>query len=262
MTTMQTPRAPRVCHPLSSRALEVRDFFSGFFIRLKALIERGYPSHLPELAIHLQQPQFPALLRRFLYEQLYPDSEIEPCDVAVDNCPRFDGRISVYHSATARFYAPSDLCGSGGMHRERIRSNPHWHGAYARRDTVYINVDSDLPGMLGMIISRVFLFFSFTYRDTHYPCALVQWFPRHGATPDDDTGLWVVTPEAYGDGQKCLAIVHLNSIARGAHLLPVYGSALLPEDFHFSYSLDLFRAFFINCYADHHTHEFLYSSLD
>ncbi|KAJ7825616.1 hypothetical protein B0H13DRAFT_1657897 [Mycena leptocephala] len=143
------------------------------------------------------------------------------------------------------------------MHRERIRSSPRWHGAYARRDTVFINIDSEVPGMLGMIIARVFLFFSFTHRDTYYPCALIQWFPRHALTPDDDTGLYVVTPEVYGNRQKSLAIVHLNSIARAAHLLPVYGSSLLPEDFHFSYSLDVFRAFFVNRYADHHTREFL-----
>ncbi|KAJ6609182.1 hypothetical protein B0H10DRAFT_2438684 [Mycena sp. CBHHK59/15] len=228
-------------------------------IELARTSARGYPPRLAELAAHIQQPQFPLLLRRFLYEQLYPDSEVDPLDVPIDDCPRFDGRIKIYHSATARFYAPSDLCGTGGMHRECIRSNPRWHGTYSRRDTVFINIDPDLPGMLGMIIGRVFLFFSFTYRDTYYPCALVQWFPRYGATPDDDTGLWVVTPEAYGNGDRCLAIIHLNSIARAAHLLPVYGSSLLPEDFHYSYSLDAFRAFFINSYADHHTHEFLHS---
>lgn len=221
--------------------------------------ERGYPHRLEELAAHIQQPQFPELLRRFLYEELNPDSDIPPSDVPLRDCPRFDGRIHVYHSATARFYAPSDLCGAGGMHRERIRSNPRWHGAYPRHDTVLINVDSELPGMLGIIVGRVFLFFSFTHHDTYYTCALIQWFPRHGTTPDDDTGLWVVTPELHGNGRKCLAVVHLNSIARGTHLLPVYGASLLPEDFHFSYSLDVFRAFFVNRYADHHTHEFLMS---
>ncbi|KAJ7612392.1 hypothetical protein DFH06DRAFT_1345137 [Mycena polygramma] len=221
------------------------------------LAPRGYPAWLTPLAAHIQQPQLPELLRRFLYEQLHPDSDIDPHDVPLNDCPRFDGRINVYHSATARFYAPSDLCGAGGMHRERIRSTPLWHGAYPRRDTVFVNVDSELPGMLGLVIGRVFLFFSFTHHDTYYPCALVHWFPRYEATPDDDTGMWVVTPEVYGNGQKCLSVVHLNSVARGAHLLPVYGAALLPEDFHYSYSLDVFRAFFVNRYADHHTHEFI-----
>ncbi|KAJ7078723.1 hypothetical protein B0H15DRAFT_1025784 [Mycena belliarum] len=226
-------------------------------IELARTQQRAYPHRLEALAAHIQQPQLPALLRRFLFEELHPDSDVPSSQIPLTDCPYFDGRIDVYHSATARFYAPSDLCGAGGMYREQIRSNPRWHGAYPRRDTVFIDVDPELPGMLGMIIGRVFLFFSFTHDDTYYRCALVHWFPR--ATRDDDTGLWVVTPEFYGNGQKCLAIVHLDSIARGAHLLPVYGSGLLPEDFHFSYSLDAFRAFFVNCYIDHHTHEFLMS---
>ncbi|KAF8200520.1 hypothetical protein K438DRAFT_1822115 [Mycena galopus ATCC 62051] len=228
-------------------------------IKAALFVARAYPPRLAELAIHIQQPEFPELVRRFLYEQLHPDSDVDARDIPIADCPRFDGRIKIYHSATARFYAPSDLCGAGGMRRERIRSNPQWHGAYPRRDTVFINVDAELPGMLGMIIGRVYLFFSFTYRDTHYPCALVQWFPRHAPMRDDVTGLWVVTPEAYRNGQKCLAVIHLDSIARAAHLLPVYGASSLPENFHYSYSLDAFRAFFVNSYADHHVHEFLYS---
>jgi hypothetical protein len=40
----------------------------------------------------------------------------------------FLGHIHVYHSATATFYAPSDLCGSGGLCRETIRSIPYFWG--------------------------------------------------------------------------------------------------------------------------------------
>jgi hypothetical protein len=109
--------------------------------------------------------------------------------------------------------------------------------------------------MHGMEIGRVFLFFSFTHSDTHYPCALVQWYRR--SRQDDDTGMWVVTPEVERNRRPTLAVLHLDCIARAAHLLPVYGSELLPDDFHFSYSLDSFRAFFVNRYMDHHTHEFL-----
>ncbi|KAJ7102682.1 hypothetical protein C8R43DRAFT_1092270 [Mycena crocata] len=160
-------------------------------------------------------------------------------DVPLDDCPRFDGRINVHHSAIAHYYAPSDLCGAGRMHREHIRSNPRWHGTHPRWDTVLVTLDSELPGMLGRTVGRVFLFFSFTHIDTYYRCALVQWFPRYDTSPDPDTGLW------------------LDSIARGVHLLPVYGSAILPENFEYSYSLDSFRAFFFNRYADHHMHELL-----
>ncbi|KAF8205468.1 hypothetical protein K438DRAFT_1963910 [Mycena galopus ATCC 62051] len=228
-------------------------------VELACTPARAYPPRLVDLAVYIQQPQFPELVRCFLYEQLHSDSDVDTRDIPIDDCPRFDSHIKAYHSATARFYAPSDLCGAGGMRCERIRSNPQWHGAYPRCDTVFINVDAELPGMLGIIIGRIFLFFSFTYHDIHYPCALVQWFPRHAATWDDVTGLWVVTPEAYCNGQKCLAVIHLDSIARTAHLIPVYRASSLPENFHYSYSLDAFRAFFVNSYADHHVHEFLYS---
>ncbi|KAJ6609901.1 hypothetical protein B0H10DRAFT_2438356 [Mycena sp. CBHHK59/15] len=226
-------------------------------IGLARTLQRDYPNRLADLTAHIQQPQFPELLRRFLYDQDNPHSEIPSADVPLTDCPYFNDRIAVYHSATARFYAPSDLCGAGGMYREQIRSSPNWHGSYARRDTVFVETDADLPGMQGMVIGRVFLFFSFTYHDTYYKCALVHWLSPHGNAPDDDTGLWVVTPESHGNGHKTMAIIHLDCIARGAHLLPVYGSSLLPEDFHFSYSLDVFRAFFVNRYIDHHAHEFL-----
>ncbi|KAJ6617527.1 hypothetical protein B0H10DRAFT_1797308, partial [Mycena sp. CBHHK59/15] len=84
-----------------------------------------------------------------------------------------------------------------------------------------------------------------------YRCALVHWLSPHGNSPDDDTGLWVVTAESHGNRHKTMAIIHLDCIAQCTHLLPVYGSPLLPEDFHFSYLLNVFRAFFVNCYADH-----------
>ncbi|KAJ6563500.1 hypothetical protein B0H10DRAFT_1688189, partial [Mycena sp. CBHHK59/15] len=80
--------------------------------------------------------------------------------------------ITIHHSAIARFYAPSDLGGAGGMYRERIRSNPNWHG-YPRRDTVLIDVDS--PVMGGIVVGRVHLFFSFSFRDEDYRCALINW---------------------------------------------------------------------------------------
>ncbi|KAJ7744723.1 hypothetical protein B0H14DRAFT_2406828, partial [Mycena olivaceomarginata] len=40
-------------------------------------------------------------------------------------------------------------------------------------------------------------------------------------------------------------------------VLPVYGTTALPENFHFSDSLDAFDRYFVNPYADHHMHEFL-----
>lgn len=209
------------------------------------------------MAKHINQPRLVELVQRFLYDQENPDSDISSADVPLNHCPHFSGRVFVYHSATARFYAPSDLCGAGGMYRERIRSNPSWRGEYARHDTVFIETDPDLPGMQGMNIGRVLLFFSFTYNDAEYPCALIHWLVPDGTEADSDTGLWVVKPEYEGNGHRTLAVVHLDSVARAAHLIGVYGTQFLPSDLHFSHSLDVFRAYFVNRYADHHMHEFL-----
>jgi hypothetical protein len=83
-----------------------------------------------------------------------------------------------------------------------------------------------------------------------------MWFIP-GDEPDEDTGMWVVRPEFYGNGRRTLAIVHLDCIARAAHLLPVFGSSFVPDELHFSDSLDVYRAYFVNNNIDHHCHEFL-----
>ncbi|KAJ7024440.1 hypothetical protein C8F04DRAFT_1213064 [Mycena alexandri] len=222
-------------------------------IELAPTRQRGYPRKLLELAAHTHHPQLPLLLRRFLYEELHGPHDPDLPPIPIDVCPEFDGRIDIHHSAVARFYAPSDLGGAGGMYREQIRSNPNWHG-YARRDTVLIDVGS--PVMGGIVIGRVHLFFSFAFADQLYECALVNWLVPVGITPDPDTGMWVVEPERER-GALTLAIVNLDAVARAAHLLPVYGTAALPENFHFSDSLDAFDHYFVNPYADHHMHEFL-----
>ncbi|KAG5650965.1 hypothetical protein H0H81_010387 [Sphagnurus paluster] len=225
-------------------------------VKLAKTQERQYSRFLDELALEFGQPRFPEAFRRFLWDQMNPNAEIPSSLVPLTDCPGFSGKIHVYHSAVARFYAPSDLCGARGMYRERIRSHPNWRGKYPRHDTVFIETDADLPGMQGMVIGRVLLFFSFKFHDEEFSCALVNWLVPVGDRPDDETGLWVVKPEFVGN-QRSVAVVHVDSIVRGAHLLPIYGTAGLPEDFHFSQALDVFRAYFINSYVDHHTHEFL-----
>ncbi|KAJ7610409.1 hypothetical protein FB45DRAFT_1037981 [Roridomyces roridus] len=212
-------------------------------------IARGYPKELDALAAHIEQPQFPVLFRHFLHKELYGPVD----DIALDDCPVFGGHLRVFHSVIAHFYAPSDLCGAGGMYSERIRANPNWHG-YARHDTVFIDVGG--PAMAGLVIGRVLLFFSFPYLGKDYRCALIHWFVPVGDAVDPDTGMWVVEPELQRR-EPSLAIVPVQSIARGAHLIGVYDTRALPEDFHFSDTLDAFNRFFVNPYADHHMYEFL-----
>ncbi|KAF9491522.1 hypothetical protein BDN71DRAFT_1398245, partial [Pleurotus eryngii] len=51
------------------------------------------------------------------------------------------------------------------------------------------------------------------------------------------------------------AVVHLDTIFRGAHLIGVTGSSFLLEEFTFHYTFDPFSYFYVNKYADHHTYE-------
>ena len=80
------------------------------------------------------------------------------------------------------------------MYRELIRSTPSWYSS-PRRDTTFVSLD-DAPGMRGMQIARVHLFFSFRdpYLDREFPFALVSWFVCIDEEPDGDTGMWIVSP--------------------------------------------------------------------
>jgi hypothetical protein len=200
------------------------------------------------------------LTRRFLYDQLYPDSEVSGSDIILSECPEPRGAVFVFNSALATFYAPSDLCGIGGMHRERIRATPAWKKGdieTPRYDCVLVDTDSTLPGMRGLQVARVHLFFSFRFNTTVYPCALIQWFETIGDEPDRDTGMWMVKPEYTGQNQS-RSVIHLDCIMRGAHLLPIFDEKFIPRDLHYSETLDMFRAFYVNKYIDHHAFEVIF----
>ncbi|KAF8258996.1 hypothetical protein EI94DRAFT_1774037 [Lactarius quietus] len=208
---------------------------SDFDVQLATKIQYGYPSQLHALAAHIKQPDFPLLFLQFLYKCCHPDVQIAPS--TLEECPAFDGTIKVHHSAVTTFYAPSDLSGSGGLQHDRIRSTPSFFG-HPRRDTAFVVTDDSRPGMEGLEIGCVRLFFSFQYRRKDYSCALINWFV-HDDECDLDTGMWTVKQE-------------LDS-----HLLPVYGSSRVPEDFNHHHALDAYDTFFVNHFVDHHTHKFI-----
>ncbi|KAF8814457.1 hypothetical protein BYT27DRAFT_7219837 [Phlegmacium glaucopus] len=87
---------------------------------------RHYPHSLEALAAHINQPRLPALARRFLFDQLNTNPDITSDDVDLEDCPLIESKISVFYSAVASFFAPSDDCGLRGMRRECIRSCPLW----------------------------------------------------------------------------------------------------------------------------------------
>ncbi|KAF8461964.1 hypothetical protein DFH94DRAFT_631736, partial [Russula ochroleuca] len=58
-------------------------------------------------------------------------------------------------------YAPSDLSGTGGMHREQIRAMPRWKGGPGQYDCIYVGKDAEAEGFHGLHVACVKLFFSF-----------------------------------------------------------------------------------------------------
>ncbi|THG94044.1 hypothetical protein EW026_g7344 [Hermanssonia centrifuga] len=191
--------------------------------------ERTYPRTLPELGLLFGVPDLTSLVSTFLYDQTHPEplpdgSPAPPPCLPVQS-------IKVYHSAAATFYAPSDISGIGGMRRERIRATPSWFKGPARYDCVFAENDSTVEGFRGLHAARVRTFLSFKSGGVEYPCALIQWFSPVADEPDELTGLWVVEPDFDGDNRPFLRY------------------------FHQSQSLDAFKTYYVNKYADHHAHE-------
>ncbi|KAJ7480981.1 hypothetical protein FB451DRAFT_1350862 [Mycena latifolia] len=219
---------------------------------------RGYPRDPLALAQHLNLPQLPALIRRFLYLQNNPDHDVDTVpllNVPLDDCPDAPRSVRVFPSAIAKFYAPSDQSGIRGMLRERVRAVRSWRGRAPRYDCVFVEGNPDLPGFGGLLAARVLLFMSFKHLGITYPCALVTWFSVIGEEPCSDVGMWMVEPDVDHRGRRVMDIIHIDTILRGAHLIGIYGDSLLPRHFKHSDTLDRFKAFYVNKYADHHAHE-------
>ncbi|KAJ2917661.1 hypothetical protein MD484_g2813, partial [Candolleomyces efflorescens] len=178
------------------------------------------------LSQELDIPTFPHILRIFLCEQLGTTvEEIEDYEEEEDILA-YISPISTFRSAVATFFAPSDICGIRGMRREWLRSTPSWRNSGP------------------------------SYEGTTYPCAVVEWFKKIGRAPDPDTGMWIVAPDM-SSGERDVTVIHIDSILRAAHLLPVYGAEypLIPPDFDYSFTLDAFNAYYVNKYIDHHANE-------
>ncbi|KAH9485917.1 hypothetical protein JR316_0002834 [Psilocybe cubensis] len=226
---------------------------------------RGVPLEITAFAFHVKQPRLAELTQQFLYDQLvFQNADLQLHIPPNESLPSLSGcTFRLFTSARAVYFAPSDLSGSNGLYYEMIRSTSSWRKGPARRDCVFIgNSDSDADGFAGLHVARVFLFFSFKYAGTIYPCALVQWFSHIGDKPCPVTGMWKVKPDLERRDQRHgqrrrMSVVHLDSIYRGAHLIGDAGKDFIPLNtkFDFSKSLDSFRSFYVNKYVDHHAHE-------
>lgn len=219
------------------------------------LAARGYSRNVHELGVQIGHPDLYHLVRLFLRDRL---SALNPDTNDLNaNYPELPDGTSIfkYPSAVATFHAPSDLSGLHGMHRERIYATAAWRGGPSRSDCVFLGTDSDELGFRGLQAARVLLFFSFKYSGCLYPCAMIHWFSPADVKPCDLTGMWIVEPDFHADGTPAKAVVHLDCILRNAHLIGVAGVDYLLRNLEFHQSLDAFRQFYVNKYADHHSHE-------
>lgn len=225
-------------------------------------IEPGYPRAPQALGDQVGIPSLPIIISHYLYQQHHPDADI-PEDSA--SLPPPPTRVHVFHSAAAMYYTPSDPSGIGGMHREHIRSTPSWRKG-PRYDCVYVGCDPTAHGFCALSVAHVRLFIKFTEHSdaasaepVDHHCAVVQWFSTIGDEPDEDTGLWAVEPDLDLEGQVEYQVIHVDSIQlRSAHLLPVFGDEPIPPYLSYTASLDSFRAYFVNRYADHHAHYIIF----
>lgn len=84
------------------------------------VIARGFPKSTKEVVEFIGAPNLPSLIRRFLYVQVNNDVDLAGEVLDLDICLPAPPCISVFPSALAVFYAPSDLSGVKGMKKERI----------------------------------------------------------------------------------------------------------------------------------------------
>ena len=140
---------------------------------------REYPTSLKMLRLKIHQHDLLDLAHRFLFYQLNPASTIEPDQLTLTTCPIiWESRVSIYHSATATFCAPSNPSGPGGMYQEVICSTPFWPQGDIpgpHWDCVFVDMGgSENAGMKGLLVACIYLFFRFSHGSVDYPCAPCQ----------------------------------------------------------------------------------------
>jgi hypothetical protein len=114
------------------------------------------------LAHSLDEPDLVNKLPLFSTDQTHA-SDYNSDAVLMDNSdnqlPETDELITLYPSAVATYFFPSDLSGVRGMHSERIHATPNWRNEDPRYDTIFINMNPDEDGMRGLDIARIKQFF-------------------------------------------------------------------------------------------------------
>jgi hypothetical protein len=218
-------------------------------------IVQNIPRQIRALSRHIRIPHLSTIVSRFLYTQDNPDDKTPPNLIPLEDCPQYTGKIFVYPSAIAVYRAPSDMSSSRGFRFERIRSVSSWRGGPARRDCVFVEQDSSLPGFRGLFVGQIEAFLKLKHKSKYYSCAIMSTFSPIADSPCPDTGMWIVQRDLDENNERLFTAVHLDSIIRGAQLIGVAGDAYIPRDLQHTDSLNAFRKFYVNKYIDYHAHE-------
>lgn len=70
----------------------------------------------------------------------------------------------------------------------------------------------------------------------------MEWFERITDTSEEETGMWLVQPELTLHNTRHASVIHLDTVLRGAHLLPYFGDKFVPIELHYSTTLDNFHS--------------------
>jgi hypothetical protein len=219
-------------------------------------VAHRYPRKLHPLGIHIGYSSLGLLTQCFFYKHLNPRFEGSLASLSEDSLPEITGRVSVFYSAIATFYAPSNPSSIYGMYQEVIRSTRLWNRGDVQgpqRDCVFIEgtLQEEMQSMQKLHIARVLLLFSFEFSGNTYSCALIYHYQRINDDRDNLTGMWIVEPR-----RRELSVICVDTILRGAHLLPVFtNSIFIPRSLNYTQTLDAFISFYVNRFVDHHAHE-------
>ncbi len=211
----------------------------------------GMTVRLFELVNSLNDPKIIAHFHHFLGQQdLVNKDQMEYSD------HHKDPNVSVVSSATSTYFAPSNQCGITGVKRELMCATPSWRKNSPHYDTVLVRTGL-LPGPHSLLVAQLRFLFSFSIAGTRHEVALVEWFTYIGNSPDEDTGMWVVEREKWDDGSPLMDFIYVHMILWNCHLIPMYGSEVLSRNITHVTSLDVFQAYYVNKFADHHSFELL-----
>lgn len=214
------------------------------------------------LATELNLPDLVRLVGTFLSEDHSSDSL---SNISTSGSEGFNPEqiacltATIFLSTVATFHAPSDLSNRNGITKERIRATSSWRNEGPRYDCIYITTSSELEEH-NISIGRVYRFLAIHHDDMTYPCAVIRWYTRVGNCPDDKTGMWVVKPGTRRNGMPFMAVIHLETVIRAVHLIPVYQhrTSGIPVGITPSQTLDAFPQFYVNKYIDHHAFELMF----